>query len=325
MSEVVLVTGAAGFVGGNLLNALGSDEPDATIVAWRRPPAGRRKAAAAGGHAAHNSSVQWQAVDLLDRETVDRAIASLRPSSVYHCGGVADVGGSWHNTLRTLEINVRGTHHLLDAIRNARLDTRILIPGSALVYRPSTRAISEEGPIGPVSPYGVSKLAQEMLGQQFANEGHAVLLTRSFTHFGPGQDVSYAASSFANQVARIEAGEIEPVIRVGFLDARRDLTDVRDTVDAYRALMARGAPGRPYNICSGRAHQIRDVLDGLLRQSRVSVDVVVDPARLRPSDNPLLVGDPGLIRREIGWQPRISLDQTLGDLLDYWRAALRPT
>ena len=325
MSEIVLVTGAAGFVGGNLLNAIGSDEPSATIVGWHRPPTGQRAASPTNDRSAASSSVKWQAVDLLDGDAVNHAIANLRPSCVYHCGGVADVGGSWKNNLRTLEGNVRGTHHLLEAIRHACLDTRVLIPGSALIYRPSTRAISENDPVGPVSPYGVSKLAQEMLGQQFANEGHAVLLTRSFTHFGPGQDVSYAASSFANQLARIEAGKIEPVIRVGFLDARRDLTDVRDTVAAYRALMAQGIPGRPYNICSGRAHKIRDVLDGLLRHSRVPVEVVVDPERLRPTDNPLLMGDPSRIRREIGWQPDISFDQTLYDLLDHWRTTIRST
>ena len=150
-----------------------------------------------------------------------------------------------------------------------------------------------------------------------------MLLARAFTHIGPGQDLSYAASSFAHQVARIEAGQHQPVINVGYLDARRDLTDVRDTVGAYQALMARAVPGRAYNVCTGRAPQIRDVLDGLQRHATVEVRVQVDPSRLRPQDNPLLLGDPTRIANEIGWCPKIPLEQTLLELLDYWRQAIR--
>ena len=174
-----------------------------------------------------------------------------------------------------------------------------------------------------MSPYGLSKLAQEMLGQRFADKGLNVLLTRSFNHLGPGQDPSYAASSFANQIARIEASEAEPVIHVGSLDARRDLTDVRDTVRAYQSLMARGVSGRAYNVCSGQAYRIGDVLEELLRQARVTVRVQVDSSRLRPHDNPLLIGDPSRIHREVGWQHRIPLRDTLRDLLDYWRQVIR--
>jgi len=321
MPEVVLVTGAAGFVGSHLLAVLAKTEPAATLVGWRRP----QRAAdltVPPRIFGDTSAVQWQDVDLLDRDAVARAITELRPSAIYHCGGVANVHSSWNATFATLEANVRGTQHVLAAVRQAGSATRILIPGSALVYKPSTQPIREDDAIGPVSPYGLSKLAQEMLGQKCADEGQAVVLARAFTHFGSGQDLSYATSSFANQIAKIEAGIHEPVIKVGDLDARRDLTDVRDTVRAYHALITRGTPNRPYNVCSGRTLKIRDVLEGLLRLATVSVQVQIDPSRIRPRDNPLLVGDHSRITEEIGWKPAIPLEQSLCDLLDYWRQVI---
>ena len=330
----VLVTGAAGFVGRHLLAALTADpaaltaepaaltaepaaltaEPAAPrVFAWRRPGVG---APAAAGRAT------WREVDLLDRTAVERAVAEAAPAQVYHCGGAAAVAGSWERVVETLEANVIGTENLLQALQRVRPDARVLVPGSALVYRPCGESLTEEHPVGPVTPYGLSKLAQEMLAAQFAGDGLPVVLTRSFTHLGPGQDRAYAASSFAHQIARIEAGAAEPVLRVGALDARRDLLDVRDTVRAYRALVATGVPGRPYNVCTGRAHRMQDVLDRLLRLARRPISVAVDPARLRPSDHALLLGDPGRIGAETGWAPRIALDETLRDLLDHWRAAV---
>ena len=323
MSRPVLVTGAAGFVGGHLLQALATDESAPEVVAWRRPSQDR------GGPTPTQpcgpddvSDVRWRDVDLLDPARVAASIREIQPTRIYHCAGVASVHGSWDQTLATLEGNVRGTDNLLRAVVAAALPSRVLVPGSALVYRPSDRAIRETDPLGPVSPYGLSKLAQEMLAQRYAEEGVAVLLTRSFTHIGPGQAPAYAASSFAKQIAEIEAGRIAPVIKVGALDARRDLTDVRDTVQAYIALMERGEPGRLYNVCSGLAHRIGEVLDGLIALATVSVDIDVDGSRLRPSDNSLLLGDLTRLTREIGWKPRIPLTQTLRDLLAYWRDAV---
>jgi GDP-4-dehydro-6-deoxy-D-mannose reductase len=260
---------------------------------------------------------------MLDPAGVARAIAEIRPIEIYHCAGVANVGGSWSNNHTTLRTNVLGTEHLLTAVRDHGAPARVLIPGSALVYRPSNSAIDETAPLGPVSPYGLSKLAQEMLALAAARQdGMAVLLTRSFTHVGPGQALSYAASSFAEQIARIEAGQAEPVLSVGNLEARRDLTDVRDTVRAYQLLMTGGIPATPYNVCSGRAFQIREVLDGLLSNASVEVSVRQDPSRTRPNDNPLLLGDRSRITRDLGWSPEIPISETLSDLLDYWRARI---
>jgi GDP-4-dehydro-6-deoxy-D-mannose reductase len=291
----VLITGARGFAGSHLIEHLESRGIAAT--GWTR-----------------------QDVDLLDREAVSRAIAALRPGFVYHCAGVAHVGQSFDHIGDTFAANVLGTQHLFDALRRAGLRSRVLITGSSLVYRQSDGPLDEDAAIGPATPYAVSKLAQEMLGQHGIEEdGLDVLFSRSFNHTGPRQDPSFAAPSFARQIALIEKGRAAPEIAVGNLEAARDLHDVRDTVRAYAAIMEKGAPGRIYNVCAGRTYKIRDVLDRLVAMSRVPVAIKVDPRRYRPSDNPILLGDRTRIERELGWKPEIPIERTLGDLLDFWR------
>jgi GDP-4-dehydro-6-deoxy-D-mannose reductase len=302
-----LVTGATGFAGGHLIESLIQSEP--AIAAWSNP----RGAPATS----RTPAVQWRAVDLLDRDAVATAIALMRPSVVYHCAGSADVGGSWVDPVKSLQTNALGTHHLLDALRVNSLTSPVLVTGSATVYRPSIDPLHEDSPIGPASPYAVSKLAQEMIAARAP--WCPVFLARSFNHAGPGQSRAYVASSFAQQIADIEAGFAEPVLHVGNLDARRDITDVRDTVRAYQLLVRVGQPGRPYNVCSGRAYRVGDLLETLLGLARTPIRVTLDPARLRPSDNPVVVGDASRIADEAGWHATIPIEQTLKDLLDYWR------
>ena len=305
----VLVTGGAGFAGSHLLDLLGRDRSD--IVAWHRP--GASAPAAVQG-------VRWQAVDIVDAGAVRTAIAEIRPTIVYHCAGAAHVGKSWEQTTPTLEINVRGTHNLFEGLRHAGVRASVLIPSSAMVYRSSSDVMTEDDPLVPHSPYALSKLAQEMTGLRARADGVRVVIARSFNHTGPRQDPFFAASGFARRIADIEAGKWEPELAVGNLDARRDIHDVRDTVRAYQMIVDEGVDGRAYNVCSGRAISIRALLDKLLAHARVPIRIRVDPARYRPNDVPLLLGDPTRLTTELGWFPEIPLDQTIEDLLSYWRS-----
>ena len=243
MTDSVLVTGAAGFAGSHLVDALLAD--GATVVGWHRP----------GSRPGIQPTVRWAPVDILDWDAVARGLAAAQPDVVFHCAGSAHVGSSWRDSLTPLETNVLGTHFLLDAMRRAGRPARVVVTGSALVYRVSTEALSEDAPVGPSSPYGISKLAQEMAAlRAAADDGIPVVVARPFNHAGPRQDPSYVTASFARQIALAEAGRGPGVIVVGNLEARRDLTDVRDTVRAYRALAQRGVPGRVYNVCGGQAY-----------------------------------------------------------------------
>jgi GDP-4-dehydro-6-deoxy-D-mannose reductase len=263
----------------------------------------------------------WEDVELLDRGAVRAALARARPDVVYHCAGAAHVGQSWQTTEPTLAINVRGTHNLIEGLRETgNSGARVLIPSSAMVYAAADEPLTEDHPVRPASPYGVSKLAQELLGT--ANAGEPVMLVaRAFNHVGPRQDPSFAAAAFARRIAEIEAGRAAPALEVGNLEARRDITDVRDTVRAYQLIADRGTAGRTYNVCSGRAVSIHDVVDMLLKRARVPIRVVVDPARYRPNDQPLVIGSPNRLKRELGWTAEVPFEKTLDDLLAFWRAA----
>lgn len=303
-----LVTGATGFAGRHLVEHLLDRE--SRVAAWGHH----------GGRdlpASRDSGVAWSSVDLLDVEAVTRELSTLRPSAIFHCAGIADVHSAWRASTPALRVNAMGTHYLLEAVRRNALDIPVLVVGSALVYRSSTEAIDEESPIGPSTPYGTSKLAQELAALRAS--WCQVFLCRPFNHAGPRQSDGYVTSSFARQIAEIEAGLREPVLEVGNLESMRDITDVRDTVRAYDLIVRRGQPGRPYNVCSGRAYRIGDLLTMLVARARVAIRVQTDPARLRPSDTPVVLGSFARLEAETGWRPLIPIEQTLGDLLDYWR------
>jgi GDP-4-dehydro-6-deoxy-D-mannose reductase len=315
-SRPTLVTGAAGFAGSHLLDQLTEQQSERVasaktgIVAWHRP---------GSEPPIHRSDVTWEPVDILDAAGVRAAVARSRPSLVYHCAGAAHVGRAWQEAETTFAVNVLGTHHLLDALRKAGGGARAIIPGSALVYRPAAEPLTEDHPLAPDTPYGLSKLAQELVARHTTMDGVEVAVARAFNHFGPRQSAAFSTAGFARQIAAIEAGAQPPEIAVGNLEARRDLTDVRDTVRAYRLIAERGVPGRVYNVCSGRAPAIGEVLELLIARARVPIRVRIDAARLRPNDVPLLLGDPRRAREELGWEPAIPLEQTLTDLLDFWR------
>ncbi len=231
MPGPVLVTGATGFAGGHLLDALAHER----VVAWYR--AGAPPAPAAAG-------VVWEMVDVLDRSAVREALARIGPAAVYHCAGAAHVGRSWESIEPTFAVNVRGTHHLVEGLRDNRLDASVLIPSSSMVYAAAIVPHAEDHPLLPASPYALSKLAQELVGGGNPG-GPNVFIARAFNHLGPRQDPQFAASGFARRIAEIEAGHGAPEIAVGNLAARRDWTDVRDTVRAYRLIVERGLPAVP--------------------------------------------------------------------------------
>jgi GDP-4-dehydro-6-deoxy-D-mannose reductase len=309
MAGPILVTGAAGFVGGHLLDRLLADH--ASIVGWYRPGSDTPQPRA---------GVQWAPVELLDRDAVFRATAEVAPSAVYHLAGAAHVGQSWQFTLETYQGNVLATHHLLNALRVSVPDVRVLVTCSATIYKPLDRPLRESDPLAPGSPYATSKLAQEMLAARaWEDDGTAVLIARAFNHTGPRQDPSFVAPGIARQIAWIEAGRQEPILRVGNLEPRRDLTDVRDVVRAYVGMMARAVPGQPYNVCSGRQLAIRALVDAFVSRARTNITLLQDASLFRPNDAPLLVGDHGRLTADTGWTPEISMEQTVDDLLEHWR------
>lgn len=309
MSRTTLVTGATGFVGGHLLDRLAGTGP---VVAWYRPE---------GRPPDLDRDVDWLAVDLFDRAAVARALDEVAPAWIYHVAGAPQVDTSWQNVVPHLRANALATHHLLDAVRQLDRPCRVLVVSSSQIYQMTDEPISEETALLPATPYGLSKLAQDQLALRACHEdGLDVVLARPFNHAGPGQSPAFAIPSFARQIASIEAGLAKPEIRVGNLETRRDLTDVRDVVEAYVRLMSSAPRGRPYNICSGRAWRIRDLLDELLQFAQTSVKVDVDETRLRPNDVPVVQGDATRIRAELGWSPKIRVEQTLLDTLNYWRA-----
>lgn len=304
----VLVTGATGFAGSHLVELLSATHD---VVAWgRRLPDG-----------ALASLARWQQVDLLERDQVNEAIAEVRPSVVYHCAGLPHVAESWSDTAAPLAVNVLGTHRLLEALRLNGVRCRVLVTGSAHVYAGSAEPLREDGPLAPSSPYALSKLAQEALAIRAAREdGVDLVVTRSFNHTGPRQAPTFVAPSIARQIVAIERGLQEPVIRVGNLDAVRDVTDVRDTVRAYVAAMTSGESATIYNVASGEGRPVRDILEALVARARTPVRIEQDPARMRPSDIPILVGDATRLRQATGWAPTVPFAQMLDDLLEFWRS-----
>jgi GDP-4-dehydro-6-deoxy-D-mannose reductase len=311
--RAALVTGAGGFVGRHLLAHL-SAEGDGPLWGLTRPnPA----------EAALPVAVRLLQTDLLDREAVRADLAEARPGLVYHLAAQASVPESHDDPWGTLANNIGAQVNLLEAVRQLEPPARVLVVGSSEEYgrvRSDELPLSESAQLRPLSPYAVSKVTQDLLGYQYAAAyGLPIVRVRPFTHLGPGQDARFAASAFARQIARIEAGLQPPVLAVGNLDAERDLTDARDIVRAYRLALLQGEPGEVYNVGSGRTVSIRVLLDGLLALSACAIRVEVDPGRFRPVESAAQIADCRRLQARTGWRPLIPLQQTLADLLEDWR------
>ena len=313
----VLITGVAGFVGRHLashLLARGEDE------VWGLA----RATDAAGGL---DGPIRLVGADLLEREHVAAALGEARPELVYHLAAQSSVARSLDDALPTLLNNVVGQVNLLEAIAEAGLDPRILIVGSNEEYgltRPDELPIVETKELRPISPYAVSKVAQDMLGHQyFATRGLKIVRIRPFPHTGPGQSDTFVTPAFARQIAEMEAGCREAVMKVGYLEGQRDFSDVRDVVRGYRLALCHGVPGEVYNLGSERPRSIRSILDGLLARSTVRPRVETDPARKRPLEVAVQYADCSKLRATTGWRPEIPLEQTLADVLEDWRRRVR--
>jgi len=291
-----LLTGAGGFVGGHLRAHL-EDEGDEVVGLGDE-------------------------VDITDADAVRTAVAAARPDAVYHLAAASHVGSSWAAPAEVLRVNAGGTLHVLLACESADV-RRVLVVGSAEQYghvAADRLPIGEDAPQRPVSPYGASKAAAEVVAlQAHLGRGLGVVLVRAFNHLGPGQSDRLVASTIAAQVARNERDGGE-VVATGDLSPRRDFTDVRDVVRAYRLLVERGELGTAYNVCSGVDVAVATVADHLLALATHPMRVELDPERLRPVDLPVLRGDPSRLRAATDWSPSIPLERTLADLLDWWRA-----
>lgn len=265
------------------------------------------------------------AIDILDAEGTAAAIAEVSPDAVYHLAGWADVGGSWHDPRTVLRVNAEGTLNVLEGCRAAGVE-RVLSVASADVYGVVVEAelpLDEHAALRPTSPYAASKLAADAVAQQaFLGHGLPVIRVRPFNHLGPGQSEQFVATALAARIARAERDGADFIL-VGNLTTRRDFTDVRDIVRAYRLLIEQGEPGEVYNVCSGRDLPIQYLADHLVSLATHPVELRSDPALMRPSDLPVLRGDASKLTAATGWTPDIPIEQTLADLLNDLRARLR--
>lgn len=315
----ILITGISGFTGSHLAEYFldrGQNELHGTIR-WRSDLQ----------NIAHiRRNIVLHECDIADASAIRSVIKTVKPDQIFHLAAQSYVPFSWRAPHQTISTNVLGELNLFEALRQTGIKPPVHIAGSSeeygLVY-PEEIPIKETNALRPLSPYGVSKVAQDLLGYQyFKSYGLPIVRTRAFNHEGPRRGEVFVTSTFSKQIVEIEKGKKEPVIHVGNLNAVRDYLDVRDVVRAYALALTKGSPGEVYNICSGEGIKIEDMLKKLLSLSRVKVKIEKDPARMRPSDVELLVGSSEKFRNATGWKPEIPFMQTLQDLLEYWRAKI---
>jgi len=313
----VLITGIAGFVGSHFteyflakgnINVYG-------VERWK----------ASTENIAHlkDKIKLYDECDINDIVSMRDILNKVKPDFIIHLAAQSFVPTSWTAPAETIKTNMIGEVNLFEALRSLKLNPRIIVAGSSEEYgfvKKSELPIKETNPLRPLSPYAVSKVGQDLLGYQYCKSyGLNIIRTRAFNHTGPRRGESFCCSNFAKQIALIEKKKQKPVIYVGNLDAKRDFTDVRDMVKGYWLIMQKGKPGELYNICSGKAYAIKEVLDILLSFAKVPIKVKQDSSRMRPSDVPVLLGDCTKMRKLTGWKPTIPFKKTMEDLLNYWR------
>ncbi len=260
-------------------------------------------------------------VDVTDLPTLTAAVTEAAPDVVYHLAAMTHVGASWESPIEVLRVNVLGTAGVLAAARRCRRQPRVIVVSSSEVYGAAAHdePLEETTPVAPVTPYAASKAAAEQVAlQAWRGYGQPVIVARPFTHVGPGQDPAFAVSGFARRIVEAQRSGAKS-LAVGNLESRRDLTDVRDVVRAYRELALFGEPGQIYNICSGRDVALSEIVSRLLQLAGADLQLVIDPDLLRPVDVATLRGSARRLIEATGWRPLVPLEQTLRDVLDFWR------
>ncbi|UHA71652.1 GDP-mannose 4,6-dehydratase [Paenibacillus sp. 481] len=314
-----IITGGTGFVAGHLANSL--INKGYTVIGTTRNCCPELH---------FKETFEILKINYDDVDAWKRLLDNFRPDEIYHLAGQSSVSESWKAKVSTINANLVNTINILEAIRQSEVweSVKILTVGSSEEYGHinDLNAITERTPLQPISPYGISKASVSMLARQYSKVYKLnIIHARPFNHIGPGQSLGFITSDFAKQIISIEKGLQAPIINVGNLEAQRDFTDVRDIVEAYVRLMEGGIPGEVYNVCSGQPKSAQSILDSLIEVSCVSngIEILRDETKLRPSDYPCYFGDYSKLKQETGWEPRITLTESLKDILDYWRTHIK--
>jgi GDP-4-dehydro-6-deoxy-D-mannose reductase len=313
----VLITGITGFAGSHLADYILDNLPDAQVfgmIRWRS----RME------NILHiEDRIHLIEADLKDMSSLKKCLAEVQPDRIFHLAAQSFVPASWKCPAETFAINAVGQINLFEAVLSLGISPKIQIAGSSEEYglvNSDEVPMKETNPLRPLSPYAVSKVAQDLLGwQYFKSYGLKVIRTRGFNHTGPRRGEVFICSNFAKQIVEIEKKKRDPIIHVGNLEAKRDFTDVRDIARAYWLSLEKGEEGEVYNLGTGKTYSVQEILNMLLTLSKVDVKTVIDPDRLRPSDVPVLLSDSSKFRQLTGWEPQIPLSQSLHDLMEYWR------
>jgi GDP-4-dehydro-6-deoxy-D-mannose reductase len=313
----ILITGASGFAGTHLCEYLLTQKQFEIYGTYLLEESVQKSPV--------KEKIQFKKIDLVDKQQTTNLIREIKPDALIHLAAASSPNQSFKDPAATFIANVTSQINILEAMRENNLtNTNTLIISSGDIYgsvQPEELPVNEKSPLRPTSPYAVSKITQDYLGlQYFLTYNLQCVRVRPFNHIGPAQSPGFVVSDFSKQIAEIEKDKKEPVIYVGNLNAKRDFTDVRDTIQAYYLLLQKGIPGEPYNIGSGKSHSAKEILDILLKLSTTKITIKQDPQKLRPIDTPDITCDSTKLNKLTGWKPKIPLEKTLQDTLDYWRS-----
>lgn len=305
-----LIIGAAGFVGNYLIEELIQNDIEVYATKLQHEKL-------------DNPNARVFDLDIMDKDAIAELLFKVRPDYIFHLAAQSSVGLAWKNPGLTVDVNIKGSLNVLDAVRELFYKPSVLLIGSGEEYghiQPDETPIVESNLLRPGNIYAATKACQNMIGNIYSKAyDMQLIMVRAFNHIGPGQLPMFVVSDFCKQVAEIEKGLREPVLRVGNLAAKRDFTDVRDVVKAYVKLIQKGVPGETYNVGSGNAQEIRKILDLIISLSDVDIKVEVDPNKIRPVDVPIIEADITKLNDLTGWTPQIKIEQTVQETLDYWR------